>query len=146
MTYCYDYPRPMVTTDCMVLHGKPENMEILLIKRKNEPFAGMWALPGGFVEMEEDLETAAIRELQEETGISISKTEQLFTVGTPGRDPRGRTISIVYFTIFRDRRPNTQAGDDAAETAWFNICKLPAMAFDHELIIRKGIEKINAAL
>ncbi len=146
MQYTYDYPRPMVTTDCIVLHGESENFKVLLIKRKNNPYKNLWALPGGFVDMNEDLEAAALRELQEETGIIPANIKQLFTVGTPGRDPRGRTISVIYYTIFKSDMPTIIAGDDASEARWFSVNNLPGLAFDHTVVLQNGIEKILATI
>lgn len=136
----------MVTTDIIVLYAQAGIFEVLLIQRKNDPFGGMWALPGGFVDMNEDLEAAAIRELREETGIDAGKLEQLFTVGTPGRDPRGHTVSVIYYKVINDLKPMALAGDDAAQTAWFKLDTIPAMAFDHEVILKNGIEKIMAII
>ncbi len=131
--YCYDFPKPSVTTDCIVIR-KSDAPEILLIKRKHDPYEGLWALPGGFVEIDEDLEPGAIRELEEETGITGITLTQFKTYGKPGRDPRGRTISIVYYTLV-SQHINTQAGDDASETKWFSIDELPNLAFDHDEIL-----------
>lgn len=137
MAHTYEYPRPMVCTDCMVVAGK----KILLIKRKNEPFAGLWALPGGFVEMDEDLEASARRELQEETGIRLPTLTQFAAYGKPGRDPRGRTISIVYYFI-SENEIKTTAGDDASEARWFALDHLPELAFDHHQIISDFLSRI----
>ena len=111
------------------------NMEVLLIERANPPFAGMWALPGGFVEIEEPLETAAFRELDEETGIRPAALEFAGVYGAPGRDPRGRTISVVYRTIVWKDQHAPQGGDDAKTARWFPLAALPAMAFDHTQIV-----------
>src|SRR5229473_2344318 len=112
--YCYDYPRPAVTVDVAVV-TREQTHRVLLIRRKHDPFAGMWALPGGFVEMDESLEAAARRELKEETGIDVGQIEQLSTFGDPGRDPRGRTISIVYLARLDASKINPRAANDAAE-------------------------------
>jgi len=133
MPYTYDYPRPAVTTDCIIFRHK-DPLEILLIARKHEPFLGMWALPGGFVEIDEDLEEGAIRELREETNLIDVKLEQFRTYGKPGRDPRGRTISVVYYGFIRNDEKAT-AGDDAAKVQWFGINNLPPLAFDHAEIL-----------
>lgn len=131
--YCYDYPKPSVTTDCIIIRKNP-TIEILLIKRKHDPYINHWALPGGFVEIDEDLEAGATRELKEETGIEISSLSQFKTFGKLGRDPRGRTISIVYYALI-NYPISAKAGDDAAEATWFNFGQLPKLAFDHAEII-----------
>jgi 8-oxo-dGTP diphosphatase len=132
--YCYDHPRPAVTVDVVVVtRGDPAR--VLLIRRKHEPFAGMWAIPGGFVEMDETLETAAKRELREETGIRAGRLEQLHAFGDPRRDPRGRTISVVYLALVDAEKLNPQAADDAKEVGWHLLRRLPSLAFDHAKIL-----------
>lgn len=131
MTFVYEYARPCVTVDVIVSHHN----KILLIKRGKEPFNGYWALPGGFVDMHEDLETAASRELKEETGLDLRKLTQFRAYGKPERDPRHRTISVVYYAVI-ERVPETiKAGDDADEAAWFDLSSLPNLAFDHKHIL-----------
>ena len=132
--FCYDYPRPEVTVDAVIvtLEKRPR---VLLIRRKHAPFAGMWAIPGGFVNMDEPLETATRRELLEETGVRVGRLEQLYTFGDPGRDPRGRTISVVYLGRADASQLQPQAADDAAEVAWHPMDKLPPLAFDHDQIL-----------
>lgn len=132
--YSYDYPRPMVTVDIVVV-TRADRPRVLLIRRKNEPFAGKWAIPGGFVDLDETLETAARRELLEETGVKIARLEQLQTFGDPGRDPRGRTISVVFLTLIDAKRVQPKAGDDAAEAGWFSLQRPPPLAFDHAKIL-----------
>jgi 8-oxo-dGTP diphosphatase len=132
--YCYDHPRPAVTVDTVVLTREAEP-RVLLIRRKHEPFAGRWALPGGFVEMDETLEAAARRELREETALEVMSMEQLHTFGDPGRDPRGRTISVVYLARVPDAKTRLQAADDAAEAAWHPLDGLPPLPFDHDRIL-----------
>jgi 8-oxo-dGTP diphosphatase len=124
----------MVCADCIVIAGAEGRMELLLILRKNEPYAGTWALPGGFVDMDEDLEDSAKRELCEETGIVLDKMDQFAAYGKPGRDPRGRNISVVYYQ-FLSGVPEIKAGDDAAEAKWFPLADLPVLAFDHKRIV-----------
>jgi 8-oxo-dGTP diphosphatase len=134
MPFCYDYPRPAVTVDIALLRAGAGGDEILLIRRDKAPFAGAWALPGGFVDADEDLPDAARRELAEETGLTGIALEQLRSFGTPGRDPRGHNVSIVY----RGRTApgaEVQAGSDAADAQWFPLEALPALAFDHAEII-----------
>ncbi|MCL6219267.1 NUDIX domain-containing protein [Zunongwangia pacifica] len=128
-----------VTVDSVILCKSEGKFKLVLVKRKNEPFKDKWALPGGFVEQEEDLADAAKRELQEETGLVVDRNEQIGTFGKPGRDPRGRTISIVYLSLI-DREEALKAADDAAEAAWFDIDNLPELAFDHSKIVEKSYQ------
>ena len=124
-----------VTVDSVVFCKFKNRFKIVLVKRKNDPFKDNWALPGGFVEQEEHLPDAAKRELKEETGLAVEKNQQIGTFGTPGRDPRGRTISVVYLSLIELEEKLT-AADDAAEAAWFDIDNLPDLAFDHSEIIK----------
>jgi 8-oxo-dGTP diphosphatase len=133
--YVYDWPRPMVTVDAAVFDISAHPPRILLIKRGSEPFKGQWAIPGGFIEMDEDLADAAARELAEETGLTGIKLQQLQTFGKPGRDQRGRNITVVFWgtTDKTEIRP----GDDAAEAKWFEINNLPEnLAFDHKEVAK----------
>jgi 8-oxo-dGTP diphosphatase len=132
--FTYDYPRPAVTVD-IILVTRGLRPKVLLIRRKHEPFAGKWALPGGFVDMDETLEAAAHRELREETGLEVKKLEQLYTFGDPGRDPRGRTIAVAYFAVVNPAKLKPAADDDAAEVGWFSLRKPPPLAFDHRKIL-----------
>jgi 8-oxo-dGTP diphosphatase len=141
--YTYDFPRPAVTVD-VVLVTREKKPRVLLIRRKHEPFAGAWAIPGGFVEMDESLEAAARRELREETGVAVDELEQLHTFGDPGRDPRGRTISVVYLARVDAERIQPKAADDAAEVGWHDLRQPPPLAFDHGQILacaREGLKK-----
>jgi 8-oxo-dGTP diphosphatase len=135
--YSYDYPRPSVTVDIVLLTREP-TPRVLLIRRKRDPFAGAWALPGGFIEMDETLEESARRELREETGIDVSQLVQLYTFGDPGRDPRGRTISVAYLGHVDAAALTPVAADDAAEVSWFALDALPTLAFDHDRIIAQA--------
>ncbi|MDD3001723.1 MAG: NUDIX hydrolase, partial [Candidatus Riflebacteria bacterium] len=136
MVYEYEYPRPSVTLDAAVLRTPAlEYPEILLIKRGNDPFLGFWALPGGFMEMDETPLFGASRELAEETGLTDLPLKPLFACGEPGRDPRGRTVTFVFGCLIRDTNIKPKSGDDAAEVAWFPLNKLPKMAFDHKTVI-----------
>ncbi|MEA3448507.1 MAG: NUDIX hydrolase [Bacteroidota bacterium] len=139
MSYTYKYPRPMVTVDALVFAGYGEERKVLLIRRKNPPFQGKWALPGGFVDMDEDLIDAVKRELQEETGLELSGFRQLKAFGKPGRDPRGRNISVVFVNFLEDITPPT-AGDDADKAKWFKVSDLPDLAFDHDEVIQTGLK------
>ena len=142
--YTYDYPRPSVTVDVVVFgYDGGNQLRLLLIERGGEPFLGQWALPGGFVDMDEDLETAALRELEEETGVRDLFVEQLFTFGAPGRDPRGRVISVAYFALVNLQDHPAVAASDAARAEWFALDALPALAFDHDRIIRMATERLR---
>jgi 8-oxo-dGTP diphosphatase len=132
--YAYDYPRPAVTTDVVVV-SRQARPRVLLVRRKREPFAGMWAIPGGFVEMDETLEESARRELFEETRVRVGRLDQLHTFGDPGRDPRGRTISVVFLARANAGGLDPKAQDDADEVAWHDWHRLPPLAFDHAAIL-----------
>jgi 8-oxo-dGTP diphosphatase len=134
MPYSYDYPRPAVTADTLLVTRDPEP-QVLLIRRKHEPFAGQWALPGGFVNMDETLEQAARRELFEETGLRVDGLQQLHTFGDPGRDPRGRTISVVYVAVVDAAGLQPVASDDAQEVGLRPLRQPPPLAFDHAAIL-----------
>lgn len=138
MCYTYDYPRPCVTTDCLIFKKMDNSWHTLLIERNNEPFKGCWALPGGFLEMDEDLETCAARELQEETGLSGIALNQFHTFGKPNRDPRHRTISVAFWGVARSQQ-EAIGGDDAARARWFVLEQLPSLAFDHNEILQKAL-------
>ena len=142
--YIYDWPRPMVTVDAIVFNISDGNPKVLLIKRGNEPFKGKWAFPGGFVDMDEELEDAAARELAEETGMTGVKLQQMHTFGKCGRDPRGRNISVMFIGITKDNK--IKGGDDAAEAKWFDIDKLPPMGFDHNDVAAVAIEKLKTLM
>ena len=133
----YDYARPALTVDVVVV-TREVKPRVLLIERKGEPFAGRWALPGGFVEEGERLADAAVRELEEETGLTVAELEQLYTAGDPGRDPRGWTVSVAYLTRVDARKVKAVAGDDAATVKWFPLGKLPELAFDHAMILERA--------
>lgn len=137
MAYCYEYPRPAVTVDILLFCPlAKQGHELLLIARKHPPYEGHWALPGGFVDQDEDLPDAATRELQEETALTNIPLKQLQTFGKPGRDPRGHTVSVVYWAIIApENKTLVKAGDDAAQTQWFPLGKLPPLAFDHKEVI-----------
>ncbi len=142
MPYTYEYPRPMVTVDALIFtRGAPRR--ILLIRRGSEPYQGRWALPGGFVEEDEDLEPAARRELEEETGLRGVALEQLRAFGRPGRDPRGRVIAVAYVGLVESVPPAVAGADDAAEARWFPVDALPPLAFDHEEIISYGLSSLE---
>lgn len=136
MPYTYDYPRPMVTVDIFLLRLHNSRLEVLLIRRRNDPFKDKWALPGGYVEIDEPLPAAAERELREETAISGVPLLKLDVFGDPRRDPRGRTITVVYFgAVPCESSESANADDDAADVQWFPLSRLPDLAFDHDHII-----------
>jgi len=132
----------MVTADVAVFRLEKEP-EILLVKRRDPPFRDMWALPGGFMEMNETLEEAARRELLEETGIRAGEMFRFETYDAPGRDPRGRTITQVFVTVWKPGTGEPEAGSDAGELQWFPVAGLPPLAFDHSDIVRDVIEIIR---
>lgn len=146
----YDYPKPSVTVDGVVfgLDGlktmETLTLKILLIKRRNKPFKGRWALPGGFVDtMDESLEDAARRELEEETHIKGLFLEQLYTFGAPRRDPRGRVISVAYLALVDLTTLDVQSGSDAEDAQWIDVQSLPLLAFDHTQIIEMGLARLE---
>jgi len=141
--YCYEYPRPSVTVDCVVFGLDDEDLKVLLIQRQLEPFAHSWALPGGFVRMDEALEIAALRELEEETGISKVYLEQLYTYGEPARDPRGRVITVAYYALAKLSDHSVRAATDAENVGWFSVDDLPTLAFDHDSIIAMAHERLR---
>ena len=142
--YCYGFPRASVTVDCVLFGLSEEKLKVLLIQRAHDPFAGRWALPGGFIEMEESLEASALRELEEETGLSKIYLEQLYTFGDCGRDPRGRTISVAYFALVQAAEHKANAADDASAAEWFPVEKLPKLAFDHAKILDCALQRLRA--
>ena len=142
MPYTYDHPRPSVTVDC-VIFGLDESsrLKVLLIQRKNAPYKDRWALP---VEMEEPLERAALRELEEETGVKDLFIEQLYTFGAPDRDPRGRVISVAYYALVNLGEHPVEAASDARHVHWFDVLELPKLAFDHQHILQVAIQRLRA--
>lgn len=145
--HCYDHPRPALTTDVVVFTLRAEQLQLLLIRRANPPFAGHWALPGGFLEMDEAIDLCAQRELREETGIEDVFLEQLYTFGRPDRDPRGRVISVAYYALLPEHRvAEPRAASDAAEVGWFPVDALPPLAFDHADIIATAHRRLMAKL
>lgn len=133
--YCYEYPRPALTTDCVIFGFDGKEMNVLLIERGIEPYKGKWAFPGGFVNMDETTDEGAKRELEEETGIKDINIEQLHTFSEVKRDPRGRTISVVYYAMVRTENYRVLAGDDANKAHWFKLDEIPALAFDHDQVL-----------
>lgn len=142
--YCYRYPHPAVTTDCVVFGMDGEKLKVLLIERGNEPFKGLWAFPGGFLNPDETSRQGALRELEEETGLKGVDIRQFHTFADPNRDPRDRVISIAYFTLIEIR--NVKANDDAAKAKWFEVGKIPPLAFDHEKMMRIALARLRQSL
>lgn len=143
MKYCYDYPRPAVTVDAVVFRKSESQCQILLIKRKYPPFQFAWCLPGGFVDMNETLEEAVKRELEEETGLVGIHMEQVGSFSAVNRDPRGRTITIAFKGIC-EADFAVRGADDASEAVWWNVEELPELGFDHAEIIQQAMkEEIN---
>ncbi|MDI1429309.1 MULTISPECIES: NUDIX hydrolase [Polyangium] len=143
MSVTYRYPRPALAVDCVVFGLDEEDLKVLLIRRGVDPFAGRWALPGGFVRLEETLDEAARRELREEAGIEKVYLEQLYTFGAVDRDPRERVVSVTYYALVKLSEHRVRAATDAREAAWFAIDDLPKLAFDHETIVDKAITRLR---
>jgi 8-oxo-dGTP diphosphatase len=135
-----------LTTDIVIFTIQEERLEILLIQRGNPPFQGRWALPGGILEEDEDLDVCARRELEEETGVAGLALEQLHAFGAPGRDPRGRFVTVAYLTLVQPGRLSPKAASDAAGVRWFAIDALPALAFDHGEIVAMARRRLRCRL
>lgn len=134
------YPRPMLTVDVVALSSGSGALRALLIQRRNPPFAGRWALPGGFVEQGEQVIDAAERELMEETGLQVQALDLLGVYDTPGRDPRGWSVSVVYLARLQEQ-PQVLGADDAIDARWFAVDDLPELAFDHDLIVKDALAR-----
>ncbi len=132
-----------LTADNVIFCTSGESTKILLVQRKYDPYKGLWALPGGFLEDEEPLEDGAKRELEEETGLKVNNLKQLRAYGTPDRDPRGRTVSIAFWTVISSEE-KVKGNDDAALAQWHNIENLPKLAFDHDLIVKEALQRYRA--
>ena len=139
--YTYDYPRPAVTTDCVVFGFDGHDLKILLIERGIEPYKGAWAFPGGFLNMDETAEQGALRELREETGLDLNYLKQVGAFSDVDRDPRTRVITIAFYALAK--KSEVQGGDDAAKAQWFALNEVPRLAFDHDYILRKTMEKLR---
>lgn len=141
LKYCYKYPHPSVTTDCVIFGFDGTKLKVLLVERGIEPYKGKWALPGGFLRMEESAEQGALRELQEETGLESAYIRQFHTFTEPKRDPRERVITIAYYALVRIQE--VVGGDDAARAEWFALDDVPALAFDHDQILRRATHELR---
>jgi 8-oxo-dGTP diphosphatase len=144
--YSYEYPHPAVTTDMVVFTIRDQQLKLLLIKRKLKPFKGKWALPGGFVAMDEDIHECAERELAEETGVRGVYLEQLCTYGHPKRDPRERVITIAYYALIPSEKIKIRAATDAEAVDWFVMDDLPKLAFDHDMIVEQAKQRLVTKL
>lgn len=150
--YSYEYPRPSLTVDGVVFGFEPQakDLKVLLVLRKDPPFQSQWALPGGFVNVSdqgsqgESLDEAVVRELEEETGIHVEYLEQLYTFGAPGRDPRGRVVSVAYFGLVRTSA--LRAGSDASAAHWISVPDTGQLAFDHDDILFKALERLRTKI
>lgn len=139
--YCYRYPHPAVTTDCVIFGFDGERLQVLLIERGIEPFKGRWAFPGGFIKIDETAEEGALRELKEETGMENAFIQQFHTFSNPLRDPRERVITIAFYALVRIQE--VKGGDDAASARWFPLDEIPALAFDHDHMLRMATQRLR---
>lgn len=137
------YEKPSVTVDIIIFSIQNNQLKVLLVKRRIEPYKNTWAIPGGFVRISESLEQAAIRELEEETGVKDVYLEQLYTFGDVKRDPRGRVITVAYFALINSEKIKLKATADVSEAKWFSINELPKLAFDHEKILKYAIKRLR---
>jgi 8-oxo-dGTP diphosphatase len=143
MNYSYHYPRAALTVDCVVFGYDEGELKVLLIERGLQPFKGRWALPGGFVRVDETLEQAARRELAEETGLKDVFLEQLYTFGEVDRDPRERVISVAYYALVKLSEHEARAATDATNAEWFPVSKTPKLAFDHADILATALARLK---
>jgi 8-oxo-dGTP diphosphatase len=143
MPFTYEHARPALTVDCVLFGLDDGDLKVLLIQRDLPPFAGRWALPGGFVRVGEDLEAAARRELEEETGVSRVFLEQLYTFGDVDRDPRERVVSVAYYALVKLGDHRVKAATDARNAAWFAVADVPTLAFDHDQILAMALTRLK---
>ena len=139
--YCYRYPHPAVTTDCVIFGFDGKRLQVLLIERGIDPFKGKWAFPGGFIKMDESAEEGALRELREETGLDNAYIEQFHAFSDPNRDPRERVITIAFYALVKLQE--VKGADDAADARWFDLDKVPSLAFDHDMILRTALMELR---
>lgn len=140
--YCYRYPRPAVTVDCVIFGFDGQVLRVLLIERGGEPYKGSWAFPGGFLNMDETTDEGAVRELEEETGLKDVFVEQLQVFSEVERDPRGRTITVAYYAMVNPEGMKIAGFDDAADARWFTLQELPPLAFDHGYILQVALHRL----
>ncbi len=143
MSYTYKYPRGALTVDCVVFGFDEAELKVLLIQRALDPFKGKWALPGGFVRVEETIDNAARRELEEEAGLKNVFLEQLYTFGAVDRDPRERVVSVAHYALVKLAAHETKAATDAADAQWFPVSKPPKLAFDHADILATALVRLK---
>jgi 8-oxo-dGTP diphosphatase len=143
MAFSYEYPRPSLTVDCVIFGLDETDLKVLLIQRGQAPFEGQWALPGGFVHMDETIDEAARRELEEETGVSHVFLEQLYTFGSVKRDPRERVVTVSYYALVKLSDQRIRASTDARNAAWFAVDDLPKLAFDHVGIFDMALSRLK---
>jgi 8-oxo-dGTP diphosphatase len=146
MAFTYEYPHAALTVDCVVFGLDADELKVMLIKRKFAPYAGRWALPGGFVKMDETLDEAARRELEEETGLRNVFLEQLYSFGAVERDPRERVVSIAYYALVNLDKHDVRAATDASEAGWFGVHDTPSLAFDHADILQMALKRLQGKL
>lgn len=147
MAYTYSYPRPALSVDCVVFGWQKHTaLRVLLIRRQLDPYKGDWSLPGGFVQMAESVDEAAARELKEETGVADVFLEQLYTFGSPDRDPRERVVSVAYYALVNLQKHPLQAATDATDARWFELSAVPQMGFDHDQILECAIARLRAKI
>lgn len=139
--FCYKYPHPAVTADCVIFGFDGVAIKVLLIQRGIGPFKGKWAFPGGFMNMDETAEECAKRELEEETGLTSASVEQFYCFSDVNRDPRERVITIAHYALVK--LSDVRGGDDAASARWFAMDEIPSLAFDHDRILRMAINVLK---
>jgi 8-oxo-dGTP diphosphatase len=143
MPYTYQHARPALSVDCVVFGLDADELKVLLVQRKHDPFAGCWAFPGGFVDVGETPQEAARRELEEETGLKNVFLEQLHTFGDPARDPREHVVSVAHYGLVNVCGHRARAADDARDAAWFRVLRPPPLAFDHDKILQMAYERLK---
>lgn len=141
LKYHYKYPHPSVTTDCVIFGFDGTNLKVLFVERGIEPYKGRWALPGGFMRMDESAEEGALRELKEDTGLEGAYIKQFGTFTAPNRDPRERVITIAFYALVKLQE--VKGADDAADARWFDLDKVPSLAFDHDMILRTALNELR---